>query len=164
MTRRSPRELGKVAAKELHKKLESADLLDGLLERIIKTMPEPVQEAHAEDPQFRPMLSNTAGQYALCFACACLAHDASEGYTKRIFGVPVSADKESRNQFTEGLIEYATELMKHPATRADIIEGINDQGGAVTRFCRNYPPEASATLNRAANQIRQVVREVLNGI
>lgn len=126
-------------------------------------MPEMVQEAHAES-RLLPMFSNTAGQYALCFGCACLAHAASEMYTRRIFGVPVSTDKESWNQFTEGVIEYATDSMKHPATRADIIEDINNQGNAVARFCGNYPPEASATLNRAANQIRQIVREVLKGL
>jgi len=160
----SPKELGKVAAKQLHNRMAATNLLDALLSRILKTMPAPVQQAHTDDSRLLPMLSNTAGQYALCFGCACLAHDASKRFTKRVFGLIPVSDKESWHQFTQGVIEYATETMKHPATRADIVRDINDQANAVARFCENYPPEAAIVLTEAANQIRLMVGYVLKDL
>jgi hypothetical protein len=160
----SPKEQGRAAAEQLHGKLAKAGLLDGLQARILQTMPAAVREAHADDFRLLPMFGNTVGQYSLCFASACLAHGAAERYTTRILGIPVRADKESWHQFTTGVVEYATEVMKHPATGEDIIDDIDDLDGAQTRFCGNYPPEATRVLMDAGSQIRRVVAEVLHSL
>jgi hypothetical protein len=127
-------------------------------------MPVVVQDAHADDLGLHRVFNNTAGQYALCFGCAYLVVKASTLFTKRILGVITISDKQRWQHFTDGVLEYATDTMEHPATRIDFIEDINDQGNAVARFCRNYPPEASAVMTDAAYRIQSLVRDILANI
>ena len=162
----APRQLGKNAGKLLHERLVKAGILDGLYSRIMGTMPGVVQEAGADDTGSRlaPMFQATAGQYAMCFGCARLAVRGSTLFTKRVLGLIPVPDKSAWGEFTEGVLEYATDSMGHPATRGDIIEDINDHQNAIARLCRNYPPEAAPVLRATAEQIERSVSEVLAGL
>jgi hypothetical protein len=163
MSTLTPRQLGKNASKLLHERLIKAGILDGLYSRILGTMPAVVQEAGADETgsQLAQMFQATASQYAMCFGCARLAVRASTLFTKRVLGLFPVSDKSAWGEFTEGVLEYATDSMRHPATRGDIIEDINDHQNAVARLCQNYPPEAAPVLRATAKQIERSVSEVL---
>jgi len=129
-------------------------------------MPAVVQEAGADDTgsKLALMFQATAGQYAMCFGYACLALKASTLFTKRVLGLIPVPDKSAWGEFTDGVLDYATTSMGHPATRGDIIADINDHQSAVARLCRNYPPEAAPVLRATAEEIEKSVSEVLAGL
>lgn len=159
----TPRQLGETAAKLLHERLARADILSGLYSRILATTPAVVQEAGADDTgsKLARMFQATAGQYAMCFGYARLAVKASTLFTKRVLGLIPVPDKPAWGEFTDGMLDYASASMGHPATRGDIVEDINDHQNAVARLCQNYPPEAAPVLRATAAEIEKSVSDVL---
>jgi hypothetical protein len=161
---RSPRESGRAAAIDLHEKLAAAGLLDGLAVRLQQAMATSAPVARPESGEVSPAFAGLS-DHVLCFAAASLAYVASERFTRRLFGaVRISIDEAGWQQFTEGVLEYATESMPHPATRSEIVQDIHDQVSAAIRFSASYPPEASGVLMEAADQIRRVARDVVRRI
>lgn len=123
----NPKQSGKVVCKRLHDRLVDVGILDELLPRILATMPETVQEAHSKDASLLPMFRATASEYAMGFAFSRLAVKASTIFTKRFFGLMKVPDKQAWGGIYRGrILEYATDSMKHPATRGDILEKINE--------------------------------------
>ncbi len=164
MNTSNPRQLGRTQGRLLHDRLTEAGIPDGLYSRIVATMPAVVQEAQATGSSLVPMFRATASQDALCFACARLAVKGGMMFTKRVIGLIRVPDKNAWGEFTEGVLEYATDSMGHPATRGRIVEDINDHENAVGRLCRQYPPEAAQVLLDATQQIESMVSEVLSDL
>lgn len=162
MNKDTAKQLGRTAGKLLLERLAEAPILDDLYSRIVATMPTVVQEAQAADFSFSPMFQATDRHNAMCFACARLAFNASTIFTERPW-----------REFIEGVLESAVnntgldqpdDEMRHLATRADIIENINDHEKALARLCRHYPPEAKQVLIDITDRMEPIVSDVLAGV
>ena len=153
-------ELGKKAGNLLRERLAEAGIVDELHSRILAIRPMEVH--HADEAAFTSMFRDTLSYDALCFGYACLAFKASMMFTKHIFGFVPVPDRNSWEEFTDGVLGHAADKIGHPATRGSIIEGINDPENAVKRLCENYPPEATPILLDATQKIECIVAEILD--